>query len=133
MTGEKPGKTDLAYTDIDEINEMILFARDQEGIDVGDISDGYHTFDDLYHQRLILSAALFNTYRGFAWKSRKHSDGEQCFDGGWFIVGIRTPEGQYTYHYEDKWWDIFDVRELDRAPEWDGHDSTDVDRLLSLV
>ena len=51
----------------------------------------------------------------------------------YFIVGIDTPEGQYSYHYHKKYWDVFKyVNELEFAPEWDGHKSEDVDRLLSL-
>ena len=101
--------------------------------DIGDFSDGYHTFNDLYKQRLILSVTLFNSYKELAWKSHKHADGELCFGGGWFIVGIETPEGPYTYHYEDKYWDMFQCKELEMAKEWDGHTDKDVDRLLSLL
>ena len=47
------------------------------------------------------------------------------FDG-MFIVGIETPDGQATYHYDlDPYWDMFDCRELERAPEWDGHTPAD--------
>ena len=39
-----------------------------------------------------------------------------------FIVGIETPEGQATYHYDiDPYWDLFRVKELEYAPKWDGH------------
>lgn len=100
---------------------------------IGEVSDGYHTFNSLYEQRLILFAALVNTFSNIAWKSHKHSDGEVPFGGGWFIVGISTPEGQYTYHYEDKDWDLFRCREVEKAPEWDGHTDKDVKRLLSLT
>ncbi len=100
---------------------------------IGEISDGFHTFDSLYHQRMILFAALVNTFPSIAWKSRKHSNGETPFGGGWFIVGINTPKGPYTYHYEDKYWDIFHCQELEKAPEWDGHTDKDVERLLSLT
>ena len=53
---------------------------------------------------------------------------------GMFIVGIETPEGQSTYHYDiDPYWDMFDVQELDRAPKWDGHTPTDaIDRIKSI-
>lgn len=51
-----------------------------------------------YHQRLILFATLVNAFSHLAWKSHKHHDGEFPFGGGWFIVGINTLEGQYTYH-----------------------------------
>lgn len=75
---------------------------------IGDLSDGYHTFNGLYEQRMILFAALAKAYKDRAWKSYRHEDGEYCFGGGWFIVGIDTPEGTYTYHYENKYWEMFD-------------------------
>lgn len=100
--------------------------------DIGELSDGFHTFNSLYHQRLILFATLINTFPHLAWKSHKHHDGEVPFGGGWFIVGIKTPKGQYTYHYEDKDWDLFHCPEVDTAPEWDGHTDKDVERILSL-
>ena len=99
---------------------------------LGDLSDGYHTFNQLYHQRAVLFAALVKAYRDRAWKSWKHEDGENCFGGGWFIVGIDTPEGSYTYHYEDKYWDMFECKELEKGKHWDGHTEKDVTRLLSL-
>jgi len=97
----------------------------------GATSDGYHTFDDLYHQRAILFAALSRAYKDKAWKSLKHSDGTM-FDGGFFICGIETPEGQYTYHYKLEYWPLFAGKALDNAPVWDGHTSVDVTRLMSL-
>ena len=100
--------------------------------DIGEVSDGYHTFNSLYRQRCVLFAALVKAYKDKAWKSRRHSDGELCFGGGWFIVGIETPEGQYTYHYEDKDWNLFECAEVETAPEWDGHTDEDVERLLTL-
>lgn len=101
--------------------------------DIGEFSDGFHTFNSLYYQRLILFAALVNTFPTLAWKSHKHSDGEAPFGGGWFIVGIDTPKGPYTYHYEDKDWDLFHCKEVATAPEWDGHTDKDVERVLSLT
>ena len=71
---------------------------------IGEMSDGYHTFNGLYYQRMVLFAALVKAHKDKAWKSWRHEDGELCFGGGWFIVGIDTPEGIYTYHYEDKDW-----------------------------
>lgn len=100
--------------------------------DIGEFSDGYHTFNELYDQRLILSVTLFTTYRNLAWKSKNHSDGLPCFGGEYFIVGINTPAGPYTYHYKLENWNLFNVRELEKAPEWDGHTAKDVSRLFSL-
>lgn len=100
-------------------------------IDVEKISDGYHTFADLYEQRLILSAALAKN-NPYAWKSKRHDDGSVPFGGGWFIMGFDTDEGCYTYHYELKDWDLFQCKELDKGKPWDGHTSRDVRRLLSI-
>lgn len=103
------------------------------GVDnIGDLSDGFHTFNSLYKQRMILFAALVRAYKDKAWKSYRHEDGEYCFGGGWFIVGIDTPEGSYTYHYEDNYYSLFDCKELERGKHWDGHTEKDVTRLLSL-
>lgn len=100
---------------------------------IGDLSDGYHTFNGLYHQRAILFAALVKAHKDRAWKSWRHEDGEECFGGGWFITGIDTPKGTYTYHYEEKYWDMFDCDELVVAKHWDGHTEDDAkERLLSL-
>ena len=100
-------------------------------VDVEKISDGYHTFADLYEQRLILSAALAKN-NPHAWKSKRHEDGSVPFGGGWFIMGFDTDEGCYTYHYELKDWDLFHCKELDKGKPWDGHTSKDVRRLLSI-
>lgn len=86
----------------------------------GDTSDGYHTFNELYRHRAILFSVICNERPDVAWKSKKHHDGTM-YDG-MFIVGIDTPEGQATYHYDiDPYWNLFRVKELELAPEWDGH------------
>ena len=99
---------------------------------IGDVSDGYHTFNELYHHRAILFAVICNSMPDKAWKSKLHDTGDMY--EGMFIVGIETPEGQATYHYDiDPYWDMFKVRELDRAPEWDGHTPQDaIDRIAKL-
>lgn len=101
---------------------------------MGEVTDGYHTFNQLYHQRAILFATIVNQNTNIAWKSYKHSDGKYCFDsnGEWFVVGVDTPEGSYTYHYSKEYWDYFKCKELDCGKEWDGHTEEDVTRLLSL-
>ena len=100
---------------------------------VGDISDGYHTFNQLYHQRVMLFAVIVNQNLERAWKTRKHEDGELCFGGGWFLVTIDTPKGAYGYHYEEKYWNLFYCKELDKAKHFDGYTEDDVDRLFSLL
>lgn len=111
--------------------KAICVLHDLLAADVEKMSDGYHTFADLYEQRLILSSALAKN-NPHAWKSKRHDDGSVPFGGGWFIMGFDTDEGCYTYHYELKDWDLFQCEELDKGKPWDGHTSKDVRRLLSI-
>jgi len=101
-------------------------------VDKGEMTDGYHTFNELYHHRAILFAVICNQNSEKAWKSKMHADGTM-FDG-MFIVGIETKEGQATYHYAiEPYWDLYKVKEIDMAPEWDGHSSDDVlERILNI-
>ena len=98
----------------------------------GNTSDGYHTFNELYDHRAKLFSVIVRSYSSLCWKSKHHHDGTM-YDG-MFIVGIDTPEGQATYHYDiDPYWDLFDCKELDSAPEWDGHTPQQaVERIRSL-
>lgn len=81
---------------------------------------------------MVLFSVIVNTYKQLSWKSKLHDDGSM-FDG-YFIVGITTPSGEATYHYDLKHWDMFDCDEWDKAPKWDGHTPDDVcNRLLSIV
>jgi len=116
---------------IDEIPSASIVEIPESGIE--DMSDGYHTFRDLYYQRMVLFATIVKQNKELAWKSLRHEDGELCFDGDWFIVGITTPEGEYTYHYKIEYFNLFDCVELERGKHWDGHTEKDVTRLLSLT
>ena len=93
-------------------------------------SDGYHTFKELYDFRKVYNAVLFNEWakqdKYNVHKSHKHSDGKNCFDGGWFVVQATMPSGQITNHYEDKDWELFKCEEREMADEWDGHTAQDV-------
>ena len=100
------------------------FVKELNALDVpsitGETSDGYHTFNELYHHRAVLFSVIVKAFPDRAWKARKHHDGSM-YDG-MFIVGIETPDGQATYHYDvDPYWDMFKCKELEYAPEWDGH------------
>lgn len=66
-----------------------------EKLDMGNVSDGYHTFNELYRYRMLYNAAFFNELaKGDVkvCKSHKHYDGEECFGGGWFIVMAELPK-----------------------------------------
>lgn len=108
----------------EEINKIIK----DEKLDTNLISDGYHTFGELYEHRIVLFIALSNLlYRQgkYCWKSKKHADGSEW--EGWFIAGIDENKGhQISYHLPIKYWDSLRTFALDKAPEWDGHTPSDV-------
>lgn len=116
---------------IETVNNFILFLK-KEDISRKEISDGYHTFEELYYHRMVLFSIILNRNKDKAWKAKKHHDGTM-FDDDSFICGIETPEGQYTYHYNLKFWDNFKIKELKYAPEYDGHKPKDINRLYSLL
>lgn len=103
--------------------------------DKGNISDGYHTFNELYEYRLLYNASMFNELakQGLydVHKSRKHSDGAVPFgDDNWFIVQAELPTGQISNHYEMKDWELFKVPEKEKANQYDGHTPQDVAKRL---
>jgi hypothetical protein len=115
----------------EKINEYIDIQKRIGNISASNISDGYHTFGELYEHRAKLFAVICNLNKHLAWKSERHYDGSMFED--MFIVGIDTPEGQYSYHYNtSRCWGLFDVKILANAPKWDGHLPSDIDRLFSL-
>lgn len=114
---------------VNEINDLIRMAKNR-GYSVKQVSDGYHTFDELYYHRMILFSIILHANKDRAWKSWLHDDGTMFDD--MFIVGIQTDEGQYTYHYNAEHWDVFDVEIRERAPKYDGHKPVDITRLLTL-
>jgi hypothetical protein len=105
----------------------------------GEISDGHHTFDELYEHRRALTAVLAVLAIGYpdiqAWRSKEHHPDEGPMFDGSFIVGIELPTGSIIYHYKLKYWDDFNsVPELKHSPRWDGiGPSGTIQRLLAFV
>lgn len=103
-----------------------------------EISDGYHTFGELYDHRRALTAVLAAgaASAGDSWRSKRHHPEDGPMFEGSFIVGLNLPvHGTITYHYNLEHWDDFAaVPELEHAPKWDGAgpDET-VTRLLGVA
>jgi hypothetical protein len=124
----------LFMSNIQEINEAIKL------VDSNEVSDGYHTFGELYEHRIVLYITLcrqLSIYSGTkkVWVSKKHSDGS-IWDG-WFLLGICVAKGeQITYHLPERYWSVCKdfAFEFDKAPDFDGHTSDDVlNRLINLI
>ena len=117
-------------------------AQEPKTEDMGEVSDGYHTFNELYEHRHALFLALAATMPDKAWASRDHADGTAM--DGWFIAGIQLdgfeewrdktdPLGQrsvkqITYHLPDRLWEAVEAIGIGTQwpPSWDGHTSNDV-------
>lgn len=92
----------------------------------GSTSDGHHTFDELYEYRKVYNAAFFNMLfvsgKYEVQKSERHSDGELCFGGGWFIVVADLPTGQISNHYRLGDWGLFKIPSVKKCTViYDGH------------
>jgi hypothetical protein len=140
------------------VQELVNGLKD----DRGSVSDGYHTFNELYEFRKLYNALLFNEwgkqivedrewkkdeqgrlyakvvktkYKYDVHKSTRHNNGELCFGGGWFVVVAILPSGQITNHYPISDWDLFKITEVEKAKyEFDNHTSQDVlDRMLNIL
>jgi hypothetical protein len=95
-----------------------------DGINTNEISDGYHTFGELYDHRLALTSVLaadmaFKGQR--VWRSKAHHPEDGPIFEGYFIIGMELSTGTITYHYSLECWDYFPaVPELEHGPKWDG-------------
>lgn len=110
------------------IQERISELQDEQK---GKITDGYHSFDELYEYRKLYNALLFNEWykqgKYDVHKSKRHFDGEECFGGDYFIVVALLPLGQISNHYKMQDWKLFDIQEHEKALfPFDGHTSNDV-------
>lgn len=138
-----------SYSADDEMIKISSIGRKPETVVVidrrtGQVSDGFHTFEELYRYRLLYNAALFNSWYesacehssvGFrVHKSWHHWGGEPCFGGGWFIVMANLPTGQISNHYPADAWDLFNIPARHTADEWDGHTPAEAaDRLTRYL
>lgn len=96
------------------------------------VSDGYHTFDELYKHRNALFMALFCQFPELGWYSKLHHDGG--FHDGYFIAGMRLSTGDITYHLPERFWPMAKKSgaiELLKGRRWEGSSSNEaVTRLL---
>lgn len=129
----------MEFSELARVNHIVRIIQCQQTLDYapvqkidGNTSDGYHTFNELYHHRALLFSVIVSQFKDIAWKSKLHHDGTM-YDG-MFIVGVNTLQGQATYHYDvEPYWDMFNCKELERAPEWDGHTSEQaIERIATL-
>ncbi len=114
-----------------------IFLPDGTEINVADtnlVSDGYHTFGELYQHRCLLWAWIVSAIGGGSsagFKTRKDNNGAEW--EGWFIAGLNTTDGQITYHLPIAMWDLVHAQEIERNDRYDGHTSADVVRRITAI
>lgn len=116
-------------------NNLIKTMSEGNLIKTDNISDGYHTFGELYEFRKLYNAMLFNEWSKLGvevYKTKKHEDGELCFGGDWFLVVAHFPNGDIIdNHYELKDWNLFKIQELEKSKyPFDGHTAEDVKNIM---
>ena len=74
--------------------------------DPGEISDGYHTFNELYAHRSALFLALLKSHGG-GWAAEKHNDG--TMHEGYFIAGMEIGGQQISYHLPIALWAVVEA------------------------
>ena len=90
-----------------------------------DISDGYHTVEELYNHRHALFINLMWQWYADCWWSKVHADG--TFYEGYLLCGISLPSGNVTYHLPANYsYHLPAEKELPKGKVWDGHTSEDV-------
>lgn len=92
----------------------------------GDISDGYHTFDELYDHRCLLFINLCLAFKELAFWRPGYS--------GWPLLGLGGGAAkQITYHVPEKFLPLFKDHIKKGGPDWDKHTSGDVLQRLELL
>lgn len=134
----------------DLVNNLINRASGEGTLDTNQVSDGYHTFGELYDHRNLLwvlacglaqrqwkvERAMRAQRKGnegeampeyLIWKTHAHADGTPCPDG-WFVLGWgHDPRLMITYHVPERYWDHCAFAQiLEQVPAFDGHTSQDV-------
>jgi hypothetical protein len=112
-----------------------------EVTDLSKVSDGYHTIAEVYEHRIRLWIAPCKEIakRGGessaenVWRSKVHSDGSSY--EGWFLLAIGSGKGeQKSYHIPLSYWDETEFAfTYEKAPEFDGHTSSDVLERLKFL
>lgn len=133
--GEPDTQFYINYSHVENMDKRVAALLELNGEKInspGDVSDGYHTFDELYDHRMALTAALVKSHPELSWRSKEHHpDGDPMF-GGFFIVGMTLPGiGDISYHYKLEHWDLFNgMPTFPHAHLWDGHTPAEVVRRL---
>lgn len=125
-----------------KVQELLNFCGISSFVDVENVSDGSHSYLELYNHRDTLFLALASILYGrtdsafLVFKSKLHQDGTN-FEGYFLLMLVNQYDNkQISYHLDiNKYWDIAPGEDMtdcyEELPKFDGHSSDDVlERLL---
>jgi hypothetical protein len=122
---------------VDEVNMLISKGREEiNNFSAKEISDGHHTFGQLYNYRMLYNAMVCHMWAKSGdvevYKSRLHENGKVPFgDPDYFVVVAILPSGQISNHYRMKDWDKFNVVAYQKALHaYDGHTPEDCEKRM---
>ena len=89
------------------------------------ISDGSHSFADLYDIRSLLFCHLCHCFPKMAWRSLRNENGTIIHDGDMFLAGLRSPQGDVNFHLSISayWHMLHGIEEKKCSPRHDGSSS----------
>ena len=105
------------------------------GNSVKQVSDVYHTFEDLYKRELVLFRLISSLCPKLCFKTLKHYDEENdpMFDGD-FMVGIYTTVGPASYHFKLKYLDAFSHLEFqEHGPRYEGYTEEEKNEKINYI
>lgn len=110
----------LNALDGEDVRSLAQTIHNLQTGNTNDVSDGYHTFGELYQHRTMLWILIVKYHVNSGGRAYKfhHYD-------GWFVLGIETADGQISYHVPESQWGLCDFV-TERTVEFDGHTSDDV-------
>lgn len=123
-----------------EISKFLKELNNSKKISIAKISDGYHSFSELYEHRnflFITIARMFSDNNSYVWKSLRDTKGKNL--NGWFILGVdyMGPDEdkllQITYHLPMSLWRFCKFASTLPKSTWNGHTSKDVIYLLKQM
>ncbi len=83
---------------------------------LNDISDGFHTIQELYDHRCLLWINLVNMQIDKSYLIEEHFE-------GWFLLGLESDQGQISYHCPNKYLKLVNkkIKKLTDDSIYDGH------------
>lgn len=96
-----------------------------------EVSDGKYTFKELYEREAKLFSLICNLKSDVSWKTLNCEN--VISDKNYFIVGIEFEEKMYLRYFDKKYWNIFNIKEIEKIPKKNFICNEEVDDLINMI